>query len=90
MDAAFGAVEDARVGGGDGGAVGYGASDGSIVDAGLSAVFVLKTCSDVNNPVHRALWLGIWVGLGRTSTSCAGIGVVLVAAKGVFDFVHES
>ena len=43
MDAGFGAVEDARVGGGDGGAVGYRTFDGSVVDAGLSAVFVFET-----------------------------------------------
>ena len=43
MDAGFGTVEHAGVGRGDGGAVGYGAFDGGVVDAGLGAVFVFET-----------------------------------------------
>ena len=69
--------------------MGDGAFDGGVVDAGLGAVFVFKPCSDVSNMVHWALhWLGKleWVGGGRTRTCSLLIG----AAEGVFDFIHES
>ena len=65
MDAAFGAVQDARVGRGDGGA---GTSDGGVVDAGLGAVFVFETCWDVNIPFigHST---GLELGMGWMGTN---------------------